>query len=54
MNKINLAYIAGFFDGEGSITIHENCKPSPRGKSPNHTLQISIGNCCPFTDTVNG
>ncbi len=42
-----LAYIAGFFDGEGSVTIHENCKPSPRGKSPNHTLQVSIGNTDP-------
>ncbi len=44
---ITPAYIAGFFDGEGSITIHENCRPSPRGKSPNHTLQISIGNTDP-------
>lgn len=42
-----LAYIAGFFDGEGSITIHHNCKPSPRGKNPNHTLQVSIGNTDP-------
>jgi hypothetical protein len=42
-----LAYIAGFFDGEGSITIHENWRPSPRGKSPNHTLQVSIGNTDP-------
>lgn len=42
-----LAYIAGFFDGEGSITIHENCKPSPRGKNPNHTLQVAIGNTDP-------
>ena len=40
----DLAYIAGFFDGEGSITIHENWRPSPRGKSPNHTLQVAIGN----------
>lgn len=40
----DLAYIGGFFDGEGSITIHENFRPSPRGKSPNHTLQVSIGN----------
>jgi len=44
-----LAYIAGFFDGEGSITIHINGrKYSPRGVSPNHTLQVSIGN----TDTL--
>jgi hypothetical protein len=43
----DLAYIAGFFDGEGSITIHENWRPSPRGKSPNHTLQVSIGNTDP-------
>jgi hypothetical protein len=41
------SYIAGFFDGEGSITIHENSKPSPRGKNPNHTLQVSIGNTDP-------
>lgn len=42
-----LAYMAGFFDGEGSITIHHNYRPSPRGKSPNHTLQVSIGNTDP-------
>jgi hypothetical protein len=42
-----LGYIAGFFDGEGSVTIHENFRPSPRGKSPNHTLQVSIGNTDP-------
>jgi hypothetical protein len=42
-----LAYIAGFFDGEGSITIHHNGKPSPRAVSPNHTLQVSIGNTDP-------
>lgn len=47
MKKETLAYIAGFFDGEGSITIHENCKPSPRGLSPNHTMQVSIGNTDP-------
>lgn len=44
LTSIELAYIAGFFDGEGSITIHENFAPSPRGKSPNHTLQVAIGN----------
>lgn len=44
LNNEDLAYIAGFFDGEGSVTIHENWRPSPRGKSPNHTLQVSIGN----------
>jgi hypothetical protein len=44
LSNEELAYIAGFFDGEGSITIHENFRPSPRGKSPNHTLQVSIGN----------
>ena len=53
MNKHNLsaedlAYIAGFFDGEGSVTIHENGRPSPRGISPNHTLQASIGNTDPI------
>jgi hypothetical protein len=42
-----LAYLAGFFDGEGSVTIHENFRPSPRGKSPNHTLQVAIGNTDP-------
>lgn len=47
MTPLSLAYIAGFFDGEGSITIHENCKPSPRGKNPNHTLQVSLGNTDP-------
>jgi hypothetical protein len=47
LSSKDLAYIAGFFDGEGSITIHHNCKPSPRGKSPNHTLQVSIGNTNP-------
>lgn len=47
MNTLDLAYIAGFFDGEGSVTIHENCRPSPRGHAPNHTLQVSIGNTDP-------
>ena len=47
MTSDELSYIAGFFDGEGSITIHENGKPSPRGKVPNHTLQVSIGNTDP-------
>lgn len=47
MDALNLAYIAGFFDGEGSVTIHQNAKPSPRGKNPNHTLQVSIGNTDP-------
>ena len=48
LNEVHLAYIAGFFDGEGSITIHENGKPSPRGLSPNHTLQVSVGNTDPI------
>ena len=47
LRPLDLAYIAGFFDGEGSVTIHENCKPSPRGISPNHTLQVSLGNTDP-------
>lgn len=47
LSDVDLAYIAGFFDGEGSITIHQNWRPSPRGKSPNHTLQVSIGNTDP-------
>ena len=47
MTSDELAYIAGFFDGEGSVTIHTNCKPSLRGKVPNHTLQVSIGNTDP-------
>jgi hypothetical protein len=45
LTQIELSYIAGFFDGEGSITIHINGRRySPRGLSPNHTLQVSIGN----------
>jgi len=45
MNEADLIYIAGFFDGEGSITIHINGRRySPRGVSPNHTLQVSVGN----------
>lgn len=47
LSDVDLAYIAGFLDGEGSITIHENCKPSPRGLNPNHTMQVSIGNTDP-------
>lgn len=47
MADLDLAYVGGFFDGEGSVTIHENCRPSPRGKRPNHTLQVSIGNTDP-------
>ena len=39
-NKLNLSYLAGFFDGEGSISIlkrtRENCKTS-------HFLRVSIG-----------
>jgi len=48
LTDVELAYIAGFFDGEGSLTIHENGKPSPRGISPNHTLQVSICNTDPL------
>ena len=44
MNESDLAYLAGFFDGEGSVSISENGKPSPRALSPNHTLQVAIGN----------
>src|SRR6266404_3684313 len=47
MDSLGLVYIAGFFDGEGSVTIHENGGPSPRGKNTNHTLQVSIGNTDP-------
>lgn len=35
--KTTLAYIAGFFDGEGSITIHRN-----RKNAPNYTMQCGV------------
>jgi hypothetical protein len=47
IDDVDLAYIAGFFDGEGSITIHHNAGKSPRGLSPNHTLQVSVANTDP-------
>ena len=37
MKKTDLAYVAGLFDGEGSISIVKNKKWN------NHTLQISLG-----------
>lgn len=46
MRVLDLSYVAGFFDGEGSITVTP-VKRSPRGLSPNHTLQVSIGNTDP-------
>ncbi len=39
--QTTLAYIAGFFDGEGSVTIGRS--PSGSGQ-PNHTLVAAIGN----------
>jgi hypothetical protein len=47
LSEMELAYIAGFFDGEGSLTIHTNCRKSPRGLVPNHTLQVSLANTNP-------
>lgn len=40
------AYLAGFFDGEGSVTI---CcgKSAARARNPNHILQVSVGNTDP-------
>ena len=44
---LELAYFAGFFDGEGSMSINNRIGGSPRGVSPNHSLQVSIGNTDP-------
>jgi LAGLIDADG endonuclease len=40
--EIKLAYMAGFFDGEGCITIVRQ-KPNGRGKTMRHQLHVIIG-----------
>lgn len=45
LNDLDLAYVAGFFDGEGSVMITDNY--SLRGLAPNPTLRVSIGNTDP-------
>ena len=47
--EISLEYLAGFFDGEGSISIGLNSpKNTPRSKNPNHTLHVGAGNTNPM------
>jgi hypothetical protein len=41
MNKIQLSYVAGFFDGEGSINILKVIRK--RQKAPEYTLMVAIG-----------
>lgn len=40
------AYLAGFFDGEGSVCITRNMTAA-RAKNPSHILKVSIGNTDP-------
>ena len=46
LTKTDLSYLAGFFDGEGSITICPS-STAPRSKNPNHILRVSVGNTNP-------
>ena len=41
MNKDKLLYLAGFFDGEGSINIIKRNRPHP--KNPEFNLAVAIG-----------
>lgn len=47
MGKLSLEYIAGFMDGEGCISIHENrawLAESANGR-PRIVMQVAIANC---------
>jgi hypothetical protein len=46
MQDLESSYLAGFFDGEGSITIVYG-NTAKRHLSPNHSLQVSVGNTDP-------
>ena len=52
MDDLDLAYIAGFFDGEGSITISNRVASSCRSLSPNHTVTVSVGNTDPTVVSI--
>ena len=41
MDELELAYLAGWFDGEGSVTIRKS-PPKPDAKSPVHALQVGL------------
>lgn len=40
---MDIRYVAGFFDGEGSVYIGKT-KPNSKTRSPRYTLQIMITN----------
>jgi len=43
MKKTDLAYLAGIFDGEGSIVIHKN-KPIKRMVNPTYVIEANVYN----------
>lgn len=44
MNELDLAYAAGFFDGEGCISIHRQSYDERPYTRPNYTLTVKVGN----------
>lgn len=44
VEEIELAYVAGLLDGEGSVAIYTNGRPRNRSISPPWLLDVSIGN----------
>jgi len=44
MNPLDLAYLAGIFDGEGTISV--SYATSPNGRAPSLSCRLSIGNTC--------
>lgn len=47
MDDLDLAYAAGFFDGEGSIIIRTHNRKSGNCRSPVYDLQVQVGNTDP-------
>lgn len=48
MKELELAYIAGFLDGEGTIGISKNTPQNPKDphKTPRYELQVAVVNTC--------
>lgn len=47
INSIVLSYLAGFFDGEGCVSIFHNKNQSSFQRNPNHSLAVSVNNTNP-------
>jgi hypothetical protein len=44
VDKVTLAYLAGLFDGDGTVYINKSKPYGKYGKSPNHWLIVGIAN----------